>query len=289
MTQSGAGEELRYRLKQLLYTMVEKGASDIHLTAASAPVLRIDGHMIPLKLPPLKPEQVKQLVYEEISEEQKIKFERSNNLDFSLGVPGLSRFRGNLFMQRGSIGAVFRQIPFKIRAFEDLGLPPIVRELAHKARGLVLVTGATGSGKSTTLATIIDLIQHRAALPHPYHRRPDRVRAPAQDVRREPARGRERLRQLQGGAQVRAPTRPRRRAHRRNARSGDRRGCAHHRRDGPSRVRHTSHQHGGDHHQPHHRRVPAAPATTGARTALDDAARRALAAAAFRAPTTMGG
>jgi twitching motility protein PilT len=152
------GEGLKYNLKQLLFTMVEKGASDIHLTANMAPTLRIDGSMISLKLPPLRSEHVKQLVYEHINEEQKIRFEKQNNLDFSISVPNLSRFRGNLMVQRGSVAAVFRQIPFKIRSFEELGLPPVVRELAEKPRGLVLVTGATGSGKSTTLATIIDLI-----------------------------------------------------------------------------------------------------------------------------------
>ncbi len=152
------GEGLRYNLKQLLFTMVEKGASDIHLTVNLPPTLRIDGSVIPLKLPPLRSEHVKQLVYEHLTEEQKIRFEKNNNLDFSISVPNLSRFRGNLMMQRSSVAAVFRQIPFKIRSFEELNLPPIVREIASKPRGLVLVTGATGSGKSTTLATIIDLI-----------------------------------------------------------------------------------------------------------------------------------
>ncbi len=157
MTQQ-ISEGPKFNLRQLLYTMVEKGASDIHLTTGTAPMLRIDGNVIPLKLPPLKNVEVKQLVYEILSEEQKIKFEKTSELDFSIGVPGLSRFRGNVFVQRGAVAAVFRQIPFRILSLEELGLPPVAREIANKPRGLVLVTGATGSGKSTTLASIIDCI-----------------------------------------------------------------------------------------------------------------------------------
>ncbi|MFO0614169.1 MAG: type IV pilus twitching motility protein PilT [Polyangiaceae bacterium] len=159
-----APEGLKFNLRQLLYTMVEKGASDIHLTTGTPPVLRIDGNVIPLKLPPLKNVEVKQLVYEILSEEQKIKFEKHSELDFSIGVPGLSRFRGNVFVQRGAVAAVFRQIPFRILSVDELGLPPIVKEIANKPRGLILVTGATGSGKSTTLAAIIDLINSEQRL-----------------------------------------------------------------------------------------------------------------------------
>jgi twitching motility protein PilT len=151
-------DSLRFSLLQLLQAVVDKGASDLHLTMGLAPLLRIDGSVFPLKLSPLKEVDVKQLVYGILTEEQKIKFEKTSELDFSFGVPNLSRFRGNLFVRRGSVAAVFRRIPHKILTFEELGLPPVIQEVARKSRGLVLVTGATGSGKSTTLASIIDKI-----------------------------------------------------------------------------------------------------------------------------------
>ncbi|WP_242342603.1 type IV pilus twitching motility protein PilT [Anaeromyxobacter terrae] len=145
-------------LHQLLKAMVEKGASDLHVTTASPPQLRIDGKLVPLKTPPLSPVETKQLCYSILTDAQKHKFEEESELDLSFGVKGLSRFRANIFMQRGAVAGAFRTIPFKILTFQDLGLPPIVAELAKKPRGLVLVTGPTGSGKSTTLASIIDKI-----------------------------------------------------------------------------------------------------------------------------------
>jgi twitching motility protein PilT len=145
-------------LHQLLRTMIEKGASDLHITTGSPPQLRIDGSMVPLKVPPLMPGDTKALCYSILTEDQKTKFEQRNELDLSFGVKGLSRFRTNIFMQRGAVAGAFRAIPFKIMSFEELGLPPIVQELARKPRGLVLVCGPTGSGKSTTLASIIDKI-----------------------------------------------------------------------------------------------------------------------------------
>ena len=138
--------------------MVEKGASDLHITAGSAPLLRIDGHIIPLKLPQLTPSQAKALAYEVLSEEQKISFEKNNELDFAFSLKKMARFRGNLFVQRGCVAAVFRFIPYQVMTFDELGLPPILGELCTKSRGLILVTGATGSGKSTTLAAMIDKI-----------------------------------------------------------------------------------------------------------------------------------
>jgi len=145
-------------LHQLLKAMVEKGASDLHITTGSPPQLRIDGRLVPLKTPPLTPVETKQLCYSILADAQKHKFEEENELDLSFGVKGLSRFRANFFMQRGAVAAAFRTIPFKILTFQELGLPPIISELAKKPRGLVLVTGPTGSGKSTTLASIIDKI-----------------------------------------------------------------------------------------------------------------------------------
>ncbi len=145
-------------LHQLLKAMVEKGASDLHITTGSPPQLRIDGKLVPLKTPPLNPVDTKQICYSILTDAQKHKFEEESELDLSFGVKGLSRFRANIFMQRGAVAGAFRTIPFKILTFAELGLPPIVAELAKKPRGLVLVTGPTGSGKSTTLASIIDKI-----------------------------------------------------------------------------------------------------------------------------------
>ena len=145
-------------LHQLLKTMIERGASDLHISTGSPPQLRVDGRMVPLDLPPLSPADAKRLCYSVLTEAQKHRFEEENELDLSFGVKDLSRFRANIFMQRGSVAGAFRAIPFKVFSFEELGLPPVVHEIASKPRGLVLVTGPTGSGKSTTLAAIIDKI-----------------------------------------------------------------------------------------------------------------------------------
>ncbi|HTN43288.1 MAG TPA: type IV pilus twitching motility protein PilT [Nitrospiria bacterium] len=145
-------------LYQLLQTMIEKGASDLHITTGSPPQIRVDGDLVPLNTPPLTPAETKQLVYSVLTDAQKHKFEEETELDFSFGLKGLSRFRANVFMQRGAVACAIRTIPFKILTFEELGLPPVVRELVKRPRGLILVTGPTGSGKSTTLATMIDTI-----------------------------------------------------------------------------------------------------------------------------------
>lgn len=145
-------------LHQLLKAMVDKGASDLHLTTGSAPQLRIDGSLVPLKMPPLTPVDTKQICYSVLTDAQKHRYEEENELDLSFGVKGLARFRANIFMQRGAVAGAFRTIPFKVLTFQELGLPPVVEELAKKPRGLVLVTGPTGAGKTTTLASIIDRI-----------------------------------------------------------------------------------------------------------------------------------
>jgi twitching motility protein PilT len=145
-------------LHQLLKTMIEKGASDLHVTAGSPPQLRIDGSLVPLRLPPLMPGDTKQLCYSVLTDQQRARFEQDNELDLSFTVKNLSRFRANVFMQRGSVAGAFRTIPFKILSFQELGLPPVVSELSKRPRGLVLVTGPTGSGKTTTLAAILDKI-----------------------------------------------------------------------------------------------------------------------------------
>lgn len=149
---------LQVTLHQLLRAVVEKSASDLHITTGTPPQLRIDGSLLPLRTPPLSPVDTKQLCYSVLTEEQKIQFEKSNEIDLAFGVKGLARFRANLFVQRGAVAGVFRQIPFKILSFDELGLPPVVAHLAALPRGLVLVTGPTGSGKSTSLAAVIDKI-----------------------------------------------------------------------------------------------------------------------------------
>lgn len=145
-------------LQDLLTLMIEQNASDLHITSGSPPQLRIDGTLRPVNVPPLSPTETKRLAYSILTEKQKKQFEEKNELDLSFGVKNLSRFRANVFMQRGAISAAIRVIPYKILDFKQLGLPPIVEELAKKPKGLILVTGPTGSGKSTTLASIVDYI-----------------------------------------------------------------------------------------------------------------------------------
>jgi len=145
-------------LNSMLKTMVEQGASDLHITTNSPPMIRIDGALRPLNAPPMSPSETKQLSYSILTDKQKQRLEEDLELDFSFGIKGLSRFRANVYHQRGAIAAAFRQIPYEIRGFRELGLPPVVEALCKKPRGLVLVTGPTGSGKSTTLAAMLDRV-----------------------------------------------------------------------------------------------------------------------------------
>lgn len=145
-------------LYDLLKMMIEKNASDLHITTGSPPRLRIDGKLETIDHPALTPADTKALCYSVLTDAQKHRYEENNELDLSFGVKGLSRFRANIFMQRGAVAGAFRTIPFEIRGFRELGLPEIVNELVKKPRGLILVTGPTGCGKSTTLAAMIDKI-----------------------------------------------------------------------------------------------------------------------------------
>jgi twitching motility protein PilT len=145
-------------LSDLLRKMLEMQGSDLHITTNSPPQVRVHGHLQPLDMPVLTPAETKQLAYSVLTDAQKHRFEENLELDFSFGLKGLARFRGNLFNQRGATAAVFRVIPFEIKSFAQLALPPIVSKLCDKPRGLILVTGPTGSGKSTTLAAMIDKI-----------------------------------------------------------------------------------------------------------------------------------
>ena len=146
-------------LRALLEEMIEKDASDLHIVAGERPKLRVDGDILSASTEDvLTPKDTLSLAYSVLTENQKKRFETDSELDFSFGIQNLARFRGNCFKQRGCVSLVIRQIPFTVRTFDELGLPPIVAKLAEKPRGLVLVTGPTGSGKSTTLAAMIDKI-----------------------------------------------------------------------------------------------------------------------------------
>src|SRR4029079_5166199 len=152
-------------LPELLQTLVENNGSDLHITTDTPPQIRVHGHLKPLDLPPLGPAETKSLAYSVLTDQQKKRFEEALELDFSFGIRGIARFRCNVFNQRGAVAAVYRVIPEQIKGFNELGLPPVLHTLAEKPRGLVLVTGPTGSGKSTTLAAIVDEINKTRAEP----------------------------------------------------------------------------------------------------------------------------
>ena len=145
-------------LHQLLKTMTEMGGTDLHVTTNTAAQIRVDGKLRPLDLPPLNAVETKQLAYSVLTDAQKHRFEETLELDFSFGIKGMARFRANVFMQRGAVAAVYRTIPYEIKSFKELGLPAVVAQICDKPRGLVLVTGPTGSGKTTTLAAMLDKI-----------------------------------------------------------------------------------------------------------------------------------
>ena len=145
-------------LPELLQTLVGLGGSDLHITTNTPPQVRVHGHLQRLEGADMTPSETKQLAYSVLTDAQKKRFEESLELDFSFGIKGLARFRCNMFNQRGAVGAVYRVIPEKIRTFQELGLPAVIGNLAERPRGLVLVTGPTGSGKSTTLAAMLDKI-----------------------------------------------------------------------------------------------------------------------------------
>lgn len=149
---------------QLLYTTVHHLGSDLHIKAESPPLVRIHGDLIHLDMEPLTPDQSKWLAYSVLSDNQRARFEEDLELDFAYEIPGLARFRGNVYQQRGAVQAAFRVIPLHIQTIEELGLPPVCRYFSERPRGLVLVTGPAGSGKSTTQAAMIDYINSNFAL-----------------------------------------------------------------------------------------------------------------------------
>jgi len=147
-------------LPQLLKIMVDESGTDLHITTNAPPIIRVHGILRRIDHPPMSPAETKQIIYSILNDTQKYKFEENWELDFSFGIKGLARFRANIFMQRGAVAGAFRRIPYEIFSFEKLGLPPVVSTLSNKPRGLVLVTGPTGSGKTTTLAALIDKINN---------------------------------------------------------------------------------------------------------------------------------
>src|SRR5438552_7888440 len=176
-------------IEAFLHEMIERGASDLHLTTNSPPMIRLHGELLALAHPPLTATDTKNLTYSLLTEAQKKKFEEESELDFSFGIKGVSRFRGNLYLQKGAVGGAFRMIPHQTPQLQTLGLPSSVPELTSQPRGLVLVTGPTRSAKSTRPNTIIHTTNH-PLLPHtitkqntihniPYHNRLPDIRQDA--------------------------------------------------------------------------------------------------------------
>ena len=152
-------------MEQLLRVLSEQGGTDLHLAAGLPPYVRIDDQLTPTEFAPLSREEVQEIAYSVLAPEQIERYEREKELDFAFSVDGLARFRGNYFVQKGCVGAAIRILPFRIPTFEELGLPPIVTEFCNKPKGLLLVTGATGAGKSTTLAAMVNYLNYTK----PYH------------------------------------------------------------------------------------------------------------------------
>ena len=150
-------------LKKTLKEMIDRGASDLHIKAATPPVLRINGTLVPSQEDAPTVQDMAVMAQKVLTPAQRKEFELTREIDFAFGVPGVARFRANFYVQRGSVAMVFRHVPVEIRGPEELGLPPIISELALSTRGLILVTGTVGSGKSTTLASIVDIINEQTA------------------------------------------------------------------------------------------------------------------------------
>ena len=150
-------------IKKILKEMITRGASDLHLKVATPPVLRINGTLVRTEDDPPSVQDLVAVAQQILTPAQREVFENTREIDFAFGVPGIARFRANFYVQRGSVAMVFRHVPVEIKSTDELGLPEVVKTLAHKTRGLILVTGTVGSGKSTTLASIVDIINRETA------------------------------------------------------------------------------------------------------------------------------
>ncbi len=175
-------------LNQLLKSMVEQGGSDLHITTNSPPQVRVDGHLKPLNLPPLTPSETKQLAYSILTDNQKHRLEENLEIDLSFGIKGLARFRANIFHQRGAIAAAFRQIPYEIRGFRELGLPPVIEQSVREAARAHPGDRADRLGQVDDAGGDDRQDQPRAHRAHRHHRGPGRVPAQPQEVHRQPAR-----------------------------------------------------------------------------------------------------
>ena len=240
--------------------MVEKGGTDLHVTTNSPPIIRVDGVLLPLNHPALTAVDTKKLAYSILTDAQKHRFEENLELDLSFGIKGLARFRANIFVQRGAVAGAFRRIPYEILGFRELGLPPVVETLCDKP-------ARPGAGDRPDRLRQVDHAggddrqgQPREAAPHRHHRGPGRVPAHPQEGDGQPARAALRHPVLPERPALGAARGPRRGADRRDARPGDHRVGAADRRDRPPDLRHPAHQLGPPDHQPHHRRLPGAPA-----------------------------
>ena len=273
-------------IDSLLEQMLELDASDLHLTTGTPPVFRIRGRLTrAADSEKLDPETTRQAIYSILTSEQQKQLELDRQIDFAYSLPGVARFRVNAYFQRGRSAAAFRLVPGEIRTLEDLGLPPVLHALAEKPRGLVLVTGPTGSGKSTTLAAIVDEInrtraEHILTIEDPIEFLHRHKRASSISARSGPTRSRS-PRALR--AALRAG--PRRPARRRDARPRDDLYGAHRGRDRPPRLRHSAHADRVVDDRPRHRRVPAVAAAAGADHDRELAAGGRHAGARSRRPT----
>jgi twitching motility protein PilT len=155
---SGTQTQAKVSLPTLLKTMVEQNASDLHITVGAPPQFRVNGKMLKVKMDPWGANETKDYCFSVLTDHQKVAFERDLEIDFSFGIKDYARFRANLFFQKGAVAGVFRRIPFKIPDFDSLGLPGVLRRIIEAPNGLILLTGPTGSGKSTSLASLLDIL-----------------------------------------------------------------------------------------------------------------------------------
>ena len=253
---------------EVLLQVMERNASDLHLTAGSPPMIRHHGRLHALDYPHLTPQLTREVIYSILTNDQRQRLETDWQIDLAYSIPGKARFRVNAYFQRAALSAAFRLIPHEMPKLSSLGVPPVLEEFTKKPRGFVLVTGPTGSGKSTTLAAMLDLIndtRHEHIL---IDRGPDRVPAQAQEVHRQPARARRGCAELRPRSEGRAAAGPGRDPRRRDERPRHDLDRADRGRDRPPRLRDAPHAGHLPDRGPHRGRVPARAAAAGARAAV---------------------